>query len=311
VKAREARPGDRPAIEALINRARYTFPTLWQWEEHLPNQGFIVVESETDVRSQTNRILGALLAYSDASPVAWVQLAAVDDGLDVGRWLDLSLPPVLRTLMNHGVHELAWMDCDGWARTYLKARGFTPLAEVITLIKTDRQLPDPSPASDTEPNTQQIVLSPATDAAFAAIVSIDRAAFEPHWWRSEATVRRRAARDSRFTVAQWSGTVVGYTEWEWHLPAAHLNRIAIHPRIQGRGIGAVLLSNALDALWQGGARTVSLNTQRHNQRSRRLYDRFGFRPTGDVVTVWTLHPILSHPSAAHSPSHGRGRPTAG
>jgi ribosomal protein S18 acetylase RimI-like enzyme len=104
-------------------------------------------------------------------------------------------------------------------------------------------------------------------------------------------VRRRAATASRLTVAELRGEVVGYTERELHLPTAHLNRIAVDPRTQGQGVGAVLLSDVLHALWQSGASTISLNTQRHNHRSRRLCDRFGFKATGDAVTVWTLHPI--------------------
>jgi ribosomal-protein-alanine N-acetyltransferase len=289
VKAREARLSDWPAIEALINRARYTTPALQRWEPHLAEEGFVVVEEGTcGERSRTDRIRGALLASSDASPVAWIRLASVDDNLDIGRWLDLSIPPILSVLGNRGARELAWMDYGGWARSHLKTRGFSPLAEVITLAKTDRRLPDLSVQAAVDSNPLPITLRSAADADLAAIATIDRTAFEPHWWRSEATVRRRAATASRFTVAFSHGEVVGYTERELHPPLAHLNRIAIHPRVQGRGVGAILLSNVLRTAWQGGARTVSLNTQRHNDRSRRLYDRFGFEPTGDVVTVWTL-----------------------
>jgi ribosomal protein S18 acetylase RimI-like enzyme len=69
---------------------------------------------------------------------------------------------------------------------------------------------------------------------------------------------------------------------------AHLNRIAVDPLQQGQGIGAVLLKHALVSLWRQGVETVSLNTQRSNRRSRRLYDRFGFQASGDSATVWVL-----------------------
>jgi ribosomal-protein-alanine N-acetyltransferase len=67
---------------------------------------------------------------------------------------------------------------------------------------------------------------------------------------------------------------------------AHLNRIAVHPAHQGRGVGALLLHDALRALWKLGAERVSLNTQTDNYYSQRLYRRFGFEPIGDSVTVW-------------------------
>jgi ribosomal-protein-alanine N-acetyltransferase len=290
VKAREAQLSDRPAIEALITRARFTSHVLRLWEAHLGDKGFIVVEKGTPgEHGQADRIRGALYASSDTSPVAWVHLASVDDGLDIGHWLDLSLPRVLTALSNDGVRELAWMDCGKWAQTFLEPRGFSPLAEVITLTKADRHLPDALGETVAEPNASQITLRPAAEADLVAIVTTDREAFEPHWWRSQATVQQRAAAASRFTVAEYRGSVVGYTERELHLPTAHLNRIAVRPHIQGRGVGTILLSGVLDTVWQAGARTVSLNTQHHNHRSRRLYDRFGFKPTGDAVTAWTLH----------------------
>jgi ribosomal-protein-alanine N-acetyltransferase len=306
VRVRQARLGDWQAIEALVTRARYTSPAPWRWEDHLPDEGFIVVEGGAcGEGDRISRIRGALLASSDASSVAWIRLAAVDDDVEIGRWLDLSLPPILRVLGKRSVRELAWMDYGEWAQAHLKTRGFSPLAEVITLKKTDRHLPDPSWLSVAEPGREEVIVRSATDADLVAIVTIDRAAFAPHWWRSEATVRRRAATASRFTVAERRGEVVGYTEQELHLPRAHLNRIAVHPRAQGRGVGAALLSDVLHALWQAGARTVSLNTQRHNDRSRHLYDRFGFQPTGDAATVWTLHPIVPLPPASPDPLRSR------
>jgi ribosomal protein S18 acetylase RimI-like enzyme len=236
--------------------------------------------------------------------VAWTRLAAVDASLDVARWLDLSLPPILDLLGNRGVCELAWMDHGDWGWAYLQAQGFSPLVEVITLTKTDHRLPDAPLGRTVAPNASGITLRSATDADLAAIVAVDRAAFEPHWWRSEATLRRRAATASRFTVAECRGELIGYTERELHLPTAHLNRIAIHPRSQGRGIGAILLRHVLHTMWQSGVRTVSLNTQQHNLRSRRLYERFGFKTTGDSVTVWTLHPITPRlPSTSSRSDH--------
>jgi ribosomal protein S18 acetylase RimI-like enzyme len=185
------------------------------------------------------------------------------------------------------------MDYGEWAQPHLKAIGFDPLAQVITLTKTDHLLPASSAIHLPEPNASGITLRSATYADLAAIVTVDRVAFEPHWWRSLDTVRRRAATTSGFTVAEYRGDVIGYTEHELHPPYAHLNRIAIHPRFQSQGIGALLLRHVLRALWRLGAETISLNTEHHNHRSRRLYDSFGFETTRDAVTVWTLVPVTS------------------
>jgi ribosomal-protein-alanine N-acetyltransferase len=273
MEVRKARPGDWLTIEALHQGADRTLPRLWWWEEHLTHDLFIVIEHE-------GIVVGALFAWPDESPAAWVRLAALDDALDVGEWLDLTLPPVLDGLRRRGTQNLAWMDYGGWAGPYLRARGFKRLADVTTLVKFDRALPD-THATDAR-------LRPGSDADVPAVVAMERAAFTPHWWHSEATMRRRIAASPHFAIAEVEGEVVGYAEGELHLPAAHLNRIVVHPAHQRRGIGASLLGHALHAFWQRGAEQVTLNTQADNRRSQRLYRRFGFEPMGELTTTWEL-----------------------
>ncbi|MEA3342106.1 MAG: GNAT family N-acetyltransferase, partial [Chloroflexota bacterium] len=166
----------------------------------------------------------------------------------------------------------------GWVGSRLKKWGFKRLTDVITLAKFDRALPDVN-----ETNAR---LRPVADADIPAIVAVDRAAFTPHWQHSEDTIHRWAAASSCFIVAEVDGSVVGYVEGRLRLPDAHLNRIALHPAHQGRGIGASLLRDALRAFWQNEARQVSLNTQADNHFSRRLYRRFGFESAGNTMTVW-------------------------
>lgn len=272
-KARRTRPGDWPAIEALRHKACRKLPQLWWWEEHLADDLFIVIERD-------GNIAGALFAWPDEPPVAWVRMAALDDELDTDEWLDLALSPVLAGLRRRGTQKLAWMDYDGWAGPHLETHGFKRLTKVITLAKFDRTLP--------ETNATDAYLRPTSDADIPAIAAVDRAAFTPHWWHSEFTLLRRTAASPHCVVAEVADQVVGYVEGNLRLPAAHLNRIAVHPICQGRGVGALLLCDALRAFWRLGAERVSLNTQTDNRYSRQLYRRFGFEPTGDTVTAWEL-----------------------
>lgn len=277
MKAKSSCSDDWLPIERLNQRARRTLPRLWWWEEHLADDLFVVVERE-------GIVAGALFAWPDESPVAWVRLATLDNGLDADEWLNLALPLILGGLRRRGTQALAWMGYGGWAGPYLKARGFEPLTEVITLAKFDRALPDTSGTNAR--------LRPVSDADIPAVVAVDRAAFTPHWWHSEATMRRRVAASSHLAVAQVAGKVVGYVEGELRqepgLTAAHLNRIAVHPDHQHHGVGALLLRGALHAFWKRGTERVTLNTQTDNHFSLRLYRRFGFEPAGDSMTVWEL-----------------------
>ena len=272
-QARRARPEDRSAIKELAQGAHRSLSLLRQWEECLGDDLFILLERE-------GAVTGALLAWPDESPVAWMRLAALADGQDIAEWLDLTLPLVLEGLRRRGTRSLAWMDYDGWAGLPLEARGFERLTDVIALVKFGRALPDVSGAS--------VCLRPATDADVPAVVAVDRAAFTPHWWHSEDTLRRRAVASSHFVVAEVAGSVVGYAEGELRLPDAHLNRIAVHPDHQGHGVGALLLRDVLRAFWQSEANQVSLNTQTDNRFSQQLYRHFGFEPLGSTMTAWEL-----------------------
>jgi ribosomal protein S18 acetylase RimI-like enzyme len=273
VKARRASPADWEAIEMLCQRVRRKLPRLWWWEEHLGDDLFMVIDRD-------GIVAGALLAWPDGAPVAWVRLAALDDDIDAEKALSLMLPPVSDRLRARGVENLAWMDYFSWAGDHLRAYGFVPLADVITLAKLDRAIP--------ETNAQGITLRPVSDADIPAVIGVDRAAFAPHWWQGETTMLRRRAAASHFVVGEAMEGVVGYIEGDSQVTLAHINRIAVHPRYQGRGVGALLLQDALDGFWRLGAGRVTLNTQSDNDSSQRLYRRFGFKPTGDVVIAWEL-----------------------
>jgi ribosomal-protein-alanine N-acetyltransferase len=270
---RRAHPDDWLAIEALNRSARRRLPLLWWWEEHLDDDLFVLVEQE-------GLVVGSLFVWPDESPVAWVRSAALDDALDADDWLDLTLSAVLDRLHDRGAQRLAWMDYDDWAGPYLKRHGFQVLTDVITLAKFDRALPNT--------NAPGVHIRPVSSADIATVAALDQAAFTPHWWHSETTIRRRAAAASCFIIAKTKNGVAGYAEGQTYPPSAHLNRIAVHPAHQGRGIGTLLLANAVYTFWQSGAERVTLNTQSDNYHSQQLYRRFGFEPTGHVTTVWEL-----------------------
>ena len=65
----------------------------------------------------------------------------------------------------------------------------------------------------------------------------------------------------------------------------HIMRLAAHPALHGRGIGRMLLNDALAYCQKSEARVVSINTQDSNQASLRLYEGFGFRRVGRRVPL--------------------------
>jgi ribosomal protein S18 acetylase RimI-like enzyme len=65
--------------------------------------------------------------------------------------------------------------------------------------------------------------------------------------------------------------------------------LAILPAAQGQGVGAQLLSDMVMRFTRRGFRSFTVNTQETNERSQRLYQRFGFVRNGYDLPVWFIH----------------------
>ena len=62
--------------------------------------------------------------------------------------------------------------------------------------------------------------------------------------------------------------------------AFYLKRMYLLPSSRGMGLGAALLTTALDHARRSGARAVHLDTTTDMHAAQRLYERAGFRRTG-------------------------------
>ncbi len=267
---RRAGPLDAEPVRALIARSA-AFAGAWPWDEYMEQEPFVVACS-------SGRLRGAILAWPDAGPVAWVRLAVLEDGVDAGRWVDMSLPLLCRPLRRMGARVLAWMDAGGWLGSVLRDRFFHPFARLVTLRKRDRWLP---PAEQVEAQVRSIV-----QKDIPSLVPLDRVVFTPPWWLSGETLLKMHRESPCFLLAHYQGQPVGYVSAHWTEYGAHIGRLAVSPALQGRGVGSLLLTQALVHLWNLGVREVTLNTQVDNRTARHLYTRFGFHPVGIQTVVW-------------------------
>lgn len=83
-----------------------------------------------------------------------------------------------------------------------------------------------------------------------------------------------------------------------HAPHDYLMLIAVMPALTGRGLGSALLATALDRL-DRAARPAYLEAS--STRSRALYERLGFRPTGTTIQLPAgppMHPLWRPPRPA-------------
>lgn len=114
---------------------------------------------------------------------------------------------------------------------------------------------------------------------FEELLAVDHAAFPWLWWNSEGEFRNYAAVPG-VTIEVFrepGGKLVGYIGTTSLGSWGHLDRIAVDPEMQGRGLGRTLLKYSIYRMKAQGARRVALSTQLSNRVSRALYESTGFR----------------------------------
>ncbi|MCU0267038.1 MAG: GNAT family N-acetyltransferase [Acidimicrobiales bacterium] len=118
------------------------------------------------------------------------------------------------------------------------------------------------------------------------VLDIDGRAFDPFWRFDRAGIAdaRTATPASRFRVAVEHG-VIGYAITGLAGSSAYLQRLAVDPSRQGRGVGSALVGDALWWARRRGAVDVLVNTQESNHRALELYESLGFhrQPSGLAV----------------------------
>jgi len=72
-------------------------------------------------------------------------------------------------------------------------------------------------------------------------------------------------------ACEWGGFLIG--------------NVAVHPDLQGRGIGTALMEAALADVAAHRGRWVGLEVRSDNDVARRLYEKFGFRAVGEKVCM--------------------------
>jgi ribosomal protein S18 acetylase RimI-like enzyme len=111
-----------------------------------------------------------------------------------------------------------------------------------------------------------------------ALLELDHESFPWLWWNSEGEFLNygRSRGVKIYGGYDQHGRLVSYIGVTLFRSWGHLDRIAVRPELQGQGIGLESLEYAIFALAQSGANRIGLSTQARNERSRLLYERYGF-----------------------------------
>ncbi|MGQ9476528.1 MAG: GNAT family N-acetyltransferase [Actinomycetota bacterium] len=115
------------------------------------------------------------------------------------------------------------------------------------------------------------------------VLELDALAFDDFWRLDRRTLARVSGSClwNAFLVAECGDHLCGYAIGGGNGRLGYLQRLGVHPRFQGRGLGLSLATRLLSSLQAMGATLVSVNTQDDNLAALSLYHKLGFRETGE------------------------------
>jgi ribosomal-protein-alanine N-acetyltransferase len=137
-----------------------------------------------------------------------------------------------------------------------------------------------------------------SSADLDAILVIEAASFTSPWTRDMYLAEFENVGVSFCYVARDpAGAVIGFCSFWRVLDELHINNLAVTPARRRQGVGAALLTFALQEGARLGARRASLEVRQSNDVARRLYERLGFsiagvrrgyytNPTENALVLW-------------------------
>ena len=117
---------------------------------------------------------------------------------------------------------------------------------------------------------------------------IDSDAFDD-FWRFDRTAMLEAlnstSRSAIHVVRRPGGGLAGFAITGMGVAISYLQRVAVDPRWQGRGIGRSLVRTSARWAERHGAKAIVLNTPTGNRTSTSFYESEEFRPLDEGLSV--------------------------
>lgn len=113
------------------------------------------------------------------------------------------------------------------------------------------------------------------------VLEIERLSFPAAWSERMFRDELKSPLSRNFVVRRASDMqVVGYINFWIFAGEVHLNNVAVHPGLRGKGIGTLLLGHMVIKAKHEDARWLTLEVRPSNRAAIALYEKFGFKVKG-------------------------------
>ena len=275
----EVRPAvlaDHRQLADLMHFSPYVHRHLdWRYPlDWIGASPFYVVEDK-------GQILSALACPPDPPLIAWVRLFVNSGKIPLQESWQMLWNFVLPELVRDKHTMVAAIVLQDWLPELLIASDLTSRQSIVMLERKDQDMVEIELAPGLSIRSMQ-----KTD--LPVVADVDAEAFEPLWQNSLQALEFAYSQAIFPTVAEIKGQVVGYQLSTRNPLGVHLARLAVRLNVQGKGIGRTLVADLIRQTGQHGMFHLTVNTQSDNTTSLALYNKIGFRETGERYPVYQL-----------------------
>lgn len=284
LEVRPADRSDREQISSLILLETHVHKHL-DWKTPLDWLGrtpFIVLQ-------EGGRLSAALACPPDPPSIAWLRLFVFASHLHGLEAWGLLWPAALQRLAGQGGGTAAAIVTHPWLEPILLDNGFEPVNHIVLLEMNSQFASPPGPSADWH-------IRPMTPSDLPRVTDLDAAAFDPLWRNSLEGLASAFNQACYASVAEDNSGLIGYQLSTGGAFGTHLARLAVQPATQGRGLGAALVHDLIAHIPPDREPRLTVNTQADNRASHALYERLGFRRTGENFPVLAMEIESTQPN---------------
>lgn len=277
LQVRPALQTDQRQIANLIHFSSHVHRHL-DWRNPLEWIGtppFFTLESQ-------GQVVAALGCPPDPPAVAWVRLFVNSGKIPVQKSWKMLWDRAQTELACKAQFVAAAIVLQEWFHPLLLSSGFTSHQSIV-MLERDGEVP----AGIALPS--EISLRGMMAFDLPAIAEVDASAFELLWQNALPTLERAYPQSVWATVAETEGQVIGYQLSTRNPTGVHLARLAVRPDMRGKGLGYALVADLIQQIGRRRISHLTVNTQSDNAASLALYQRMGFRETGEHYPVYEMH----------------------
>lgn len=182
------------------------------------------------------------------------------------RLMDLGAPSILSTPLAES------------ARPPWESAGFVPDIDLALMrLSLDGDIPAPNH-----------LVRRSAEVDLDVLLCIDQAAFEG-FWRFDRNALDEAthatAMSDTFIINDGEEGAAGYVIVGYGHAISYLQRVAVHPKWQGQGMGRSLIRAAARGARRAGSKALLLNTKAENEPAISLYESEGYKLLPESLAV--------------------------